>query len=155
MLQQVCEYIHNYFIKEQHENAYEIADGRISPLDFLKEGQRFLITGSDLNDGMYTYHTDLICNDDDSAEAELSDEEFTGSVSSLAVPPSVIELVKEIGSWVEKYADVIDSPYQSENIIGVYSYTKAETTDNSGDKTTVGWKQVFNDRLNRWRRIAF
>ena len=64
MLQQVCEYIHNYFIKDRHESDYEIIGGTIS-LPFLKEGQRFLISGSDLNDGVYTYHADGIKDDDD------------------------------------------------------------------------------------------
>ena len=55
MLQQVCEHIHNYHIMRQVPGTFEIAGGTIS-LPFLLEGQRFLIEGSALNDGVYTYH---------------------------------------------------------------------------------------------------
>lgn len=152
MLQQVCEHIHNYFIKDCHESSYEIADGMIS-LPFLKEGQRFLISGSDLNDGVYTYHNAGIKNDDDSAAAGLRDETFSGTICALAVPPSVFALAGEIKAWVVKYGDAVSSPYQSENVIGVYSYTKGNLTNGNGK--SAGWEAVFGDRLNRWRKISF
>ena len=38
MLQQICENIHNYFVKEAHSGEYTIADGAIS-LPFLLEGE--------------------------------------------------------------------------------------------------------------------
>lgn len=155
MLQQICEHIHNYFIKGTQSGAYEIAGGAIS-LPFLKEGQRFLIEGSDLNDGMYTYHSDGIKDDDDAAEVVLQDETWTGTICALAVPPSVIALSAEIGEWVGKYGDVVNSPYQSENVIGVYSYTKASSTGAPGSGNDASsWQGVFRDRLNRWRRVSF
>lgn len=151
MLQKVCEYIHNYFIKESRESFYEITGGMIS-LSFLKEGQRFLISGSDLNDGVYTYHSNGIKNDDDTAVAGLSDEEFSGMVSAMAVPPSVIALAGEIQEWVDTYAESVNSPYQSESF-GGYSYTKASGGTGNG-ASSVGWEDVFSKQLNRWRRIA-
>ena len=54
MLQQICESIHNYFVMERHDGQFTAAEGVIS-LPFLVDGQRFLIAGSVLNDGMYTY----------------------------------------------------------------------------------------------------
>jgi hypothetical protein len=154
MLQQICEHIHNYFIKDRHDGIYEIADGVI-PLSFL-EGQRFLIVGSALNDGMYTYHEDGIKNDDDTEAVGLHDETFTGTICALAVPPAVIALSGEINSWVEKYGEVVNSPYSSENVIGVYSYQKAQVGGQAnGSPTTASWENVFNDRLNRWRKVAF
>lgn len=151
MLQQVCEFIHNYFIKTSKESRYEIVDGMIS-LDLL-DGQRFLISGSVLNDGIYTYHADGIKDDDDAEEVGLHDETFQGTICALAVPPAVIALSGEINAWVEKNGEVIESPYQSENVIGVYSYTKA--TGGSGAGGSVSWQDVFGSQLNRWRRIAF
>ena len=50
MLQTICENICNYFIQKRLEGHYEIAGGTIS-LPLL-DGQRFLIQGSALNDGM-------------------------------------------------------------------------------------------------------
>ena len=55
MLQEVCEHIHNYFIKDALRDTHKIVGGTIS-LPF-KEGQRFLILGSDLNDGIYDQFT--------------------------------------------------------------------------------------------------
>ena len=154
MLQQICENIHNYFIKDTQRGIHEVADGMIS-LPLL-DGQRFLIEGSMLNDGMYTYHDTGIKNDDDTEAAGLQDETFTGTICALAVPPAVIALSGEINTWVETYGEIINNPYQSENVIGVYSYTKASgSKDGNGDTRPASWEDVFRDRLNRWRKVAF
>lgn len=153
MLQQVCESIHNYFIKAPYCGEYTIADGIISPaLPFL-EGQRIWITGSVLNDGVYTYHADGIKNDDDTEEVGLQDETWAGTICALAVPPAVIALSAEINAWVAENGDAVNSPYQSENVIGVYSYTKA--TCGSGAGGAVTWQDVFGSQLDRWRKVAF
>ena len=152
MLQQICENIHNYFIKASHENSYEIADGMIS-LPFVLEGQRFLIEGSALNDGMYTYHSAGIKNDDDTEAVGLKDELWVGTVYALTVPPAVIALSAEINAWVDNYGEAVNSPYSSENVIGVYSYTKASGGTGAGG--SVGWQDAFKNQLNRWRKVAF
>ena len=151
MLQQLCEHIHNYFIKDSYGGEYEIAGGAIS-LPFMLDGQRFLITGSALNDGVYTYHSNGIKDDDDAAAAGLHDETFAGTICALAVPPAVIALSAEMKAWAVKNGNV-NSPYSSENVIGVYSYTKA--TGGSGAGGTVTVFDAFKDRLNRWRKVAF
>ena len=124
MLQEVCEHIHNYFARQRFTGTFVITDGAISPAPALKEGQRFLIQGSDLNDGIYTYHESGLMDDDDSAGAGLTAESFTGVVYGLAVPPQLISLAAEISEWVEEYGDDTKSPYQSESF-GGYSYTRA------------------------------
>ena len=151
MLQQICEHIHNYFIKDRHEGIHEIADSMIS-LPLL-DGQRFLIIGSVLNDGVFTYHDTGIKNDDDTEAAGLHDETFTGTICGLAVPPAVISLSGEIKAWVVENGEAVSSPYQSENVIGVYSYTKA--SGGSGAGGSVTWEDVYRDQLNRWRRLSF
>jgi len=153
MLQDVLEHIHNMFIKTPNPGKYTIENGALSPLPSLKDGQRFWIVGSDLNDGVYTYHAGGCGNDDDTQGAGLRDETFTGSVCALAVPPSVLELTEEIKTWVEANQDTVSSPYTSENVIGVYSYTKASGGTEAGG--AIGWKDVYASRLNRWRRISF
>ena len=150
MLQQICEHIHNFFIKDVKVGAFSISNGMISPSDFLLDGQRFWITNSALNDGVYTYHASGITNDDDTAVAGLSDEDFNGTVCAMAVPPAVIALSGEIRLWVDKYSEVVDSPYQSESF-GGYSYTKASGSENAGWPT---WQSVFGTRLNAWRKIS-
>lgn len=155
MLQQICEHIHNYdFDKGRtfHNGTFEIADGMIS-LPFLVEGQRFLIQGSVLNDGMYTYHADEIRNDDDTEGVGLKDETFAGTICALAVPPAVIALSEEMKAWVDTNGGQVNSPYTSESVVGVYSYTKATGGTGAGGAVTVF--DTFKDRLDRWRKVAF
>lgn len=151
MLQQVCEHIHNYFIKDRFEGKFEVADGMIS-LPLL-DGQRFLIQGSALNDGVYTYHDTGIKNDDDSEAVGLRAETFTGTICALAVPPAVIALAGEIKSWVDTNGEVVNTPYTSESVLGVYSYTKASGGTGAGGN--VSWMDVYKEPLNRWRKVAF
>ena len=151
MLQQMCEYIHNYFIQSRNQGKFEIADGTIS-LPLL-DGQRFLIQGSALNDGLYTYHDTWIANDDDTEAVGLQAETWTGTICALAVPPAVIALAGEINLWVAKFGEQVDSPYTSESVLGVYSYSKASGGTGAGG--AVSWKDVFKDQLNRWRKVSF
>lgn len=152
MLQQVCEHIHNLFIQRAERGTFCIAGGTIT-LPFLLDGQRFLIYGSVLNDGMYTYHLDGIKDDDDAAVVGLQDETWTGTICALAVPPAVIALSGEAKAWVEQNGSQVASPFTSEQVIGVYSYTKG--TGGSGAGGAITWEDVFRDRLNRWRKVAF
>ena len=158
MLQQICEKIHNYFIckdrSKTQRGTFEIADGMIT-LSFVKEGQRFLLVGSDLNDGIYTYHADGIKNDDDTEAAGLQDETFAGTICALAVPPAVIALSEEIKQWEDSYGESVKGPYQSEEVIGVYSYTKATATGRNGNAEPVTWQTQFASQLDRWRKVAF
>ena len=133
--------------------AYRISDGMISPIDFLKDGQRFWITNSDLNDGVYTYHEDVIYNDDNTKAAGLSDEDFNGTICAMAVPPAVVALSGEINNWVENYGAIVSSPYSSEALPGVYSYSKAVKGDQEGGGG-YSWQDVFRDRLNQWRKVC-
>lgn len=150
MLQQVCDFVHNYFVLETHVGDFIIAEGTIS-LPFLLNGQRFKIIGSALNDGIYTYHTDgTIFDDDGVTGVVLSPETFNGTVIAMGVPAAFDSIVKEIISWVDKHRSVLDSPYQSESF-GGYSYTKAAGKSGSGAFT---WQDAFRSRLNAYRKIA-
>ena len=154
MLQQVCEYLNNFdFNKGQdiHTGTFTIASGSL-PLSFLKDKQRFLIVGSDLNDGMYTYHANGIKNDDDTTAVGLQDETFAGTICALAVPPAVIALSGEIKAWVDANGAVVNSPYTSENVLGVYSYTKA--SGGSGIGGSVTWQDAFRNQLKRWKKVS-
>ena len=153
MLQQICEYIHNYFIKDRFNGNFEIADGMIS-LPLL-DGQRFLIIGSVMSDGIYTYHDNGIKDDDDTAVVGLQDETFAGTICALAVPPAVIALSGEISAWVAQYGDKQNSPFSSESVIGVYSYEKMTASKVAGGNPNLGWQDVFAKRLDRWRKVSF
>jgi hypothetical protein len=153
VLQQICDYIHNYFIKNAYTGRYEIVDGTLSPLPSLKEGQRFWIVGSDLNDGVYTYRASGIMNDDDTVRAGLLAETFDGTICAMAVPPPVIAICGEINSWVEKYGGIAESPYQSETFNG-YSYTKASGGASGASGGGPTWQSTFKKQLDRWRKIS-
>ncbi len=161
MLQQVCEHLLNYFIPKDergipvcYQADYSIASGMISPAPPLKEGQRFMIAGSDLNDGVYTYHEAGITDDDDVSTADLQNEAFTGAICPMAVPKTVITLCSDISDWVEKYGEAVSGPYQSESFNG-YSYTMKSSRKNSGENESgPTWQSMFADRLKRWRKLS-
>jgi hypothetical protein len=105
------------------------------------------------NDGVYTYHSNGIKSDDDAELAVgLQDETWAGTICALAVPPAVIALSAEVKAWVDKYGTSVNSPYISENVIGVYSYQKG--TGSKSDTGAVTWQNVFADQMDRWRRVC-
>lgn len=136
MLDEILAEIRNYFVVKVHSGNYEVIGGRLSPLDFLQNGQYFRIVGSVMNDGVYRY-----------PYSGLTDETFSGEIWALAVPPTLIALVADIEEY-EKKAKETASPYTSESF-GGYSYTKA--TDSNG--SPMSWEKVFARRLNKWRKI--
>lgn len=150
MLTEVCDYVHNYFECLTHYGTFQISNGNIDLTRLVKNGQRFRVIGSALNDGIYTWDASgMIYNDDGDTVVSLVDETFTGSIVAMAVPTAFLKIVKDIVDWQEKNKAVVESPYQSESF-GGYSYTKASGA-NSGGFT---WQDMFRTRLNAYRRIA-
>ncbi len=144
MLTELCAELKNYFLRDRdadiHYGEYTISGGSID-LPFLINGQYFRIVGSVLNDGVYKYPA-----------YDLADEEFTGAVWAMAVPPSVVALSADIEAWNTKNADALASPYTSESF-GGYSYTKA-TTGGVGTSGAFTWRDQFATSLNKWRRLS-
>ena len=139
MLEQVLMNIRNWFTVDGgiHSGTFTIKDGGIT-LPFLADGQYFRICGSVFNDGLHQYPaTDLV------------DEEFSGAIWALAIPPAVVDLADEIGAWQEKNGEASASPYQSESF-GGYSYSKATDSASGG---AVTWQSVFKRQLSAWRKI--
>lgn len=136
MLDEILAEIRNYFVVSVHSGDFEVIGGRLSPLDFLQNGQYFRIVGSVMNDGVYRY-----------PYSGLTDETFSGEIWALAVPPTLIALAADIEEYEKKAKETV-SPYNSESF-GGYSYTKA--TDSNGSPLT--WEKVFAKRLNKWRKI--
>lgn len=142
MLEQILDYIHNYFERDIVDGSFAISDGSVM-LDFLQVGQYFRICGSVFNDGVYKYPA-----------SGLIDETFTGEIWAMAVPPAVIALADEITAWIDKYGDAMNSPYQSESF-GGYSYSKGSGQNSSNNSSNpADWRVVFGSRLNHWRKIA-
>jgi hypothetical protein len=136
MLDEILAEIRNYFVVKVHSGDFEVIGGRLSPLDFLQNGQYFRIVGSVMNDGVYRYPC-----------STLADETFSGEIWALAVPPTLIALAADIEEYEKKAKETV-SPYNSESF-GGYSYTKA--TDSNG--SPLSWEKVFARKLNKWRKI--
>ena len=143
MLEQICAYIHNFFVYGRYSGTFTIENGELV-LDALVPGQYFRICGSRLNDGVYKYPAD-----------GLSDETFDGVIWEMRPPRSFIALAEEIEAWQAKYGDAVSGPYQSESF-GGYSYTLKSGSNASGgtDNTAAGWQGVYKSRLNQWRKLA-
>lgn len=143
MLEEILDYIHNYFVKKVYRGSYEITSSTIY-LPFLQTDQYFKIVGSVFNDGVHKYPA-----------GDLKDETFEGEIWAMAVPPAVIDIADEAQEWVDKYGSVVNSPYSSESF-GGYSYTKVSGSSGWGNQSTdsgSSWKSVFGKRLNKWRKL--
>ena len=151
MLQEVLDYIHNYFVPMSAELVtFTISGGMISPSFGAEDGDRFLICGSRRNDGVYTWHANGIKNDDDTKAAGLRDETFAGTIRVMSVPPALVTLSGEIKSWVEANSAALSSPMASESFNG-YSYT-LKTGGQAGGSGPLTWRDIYGKQLERWRR---
>ena len=135
MLTEVCEYLRNWFITENKYGEYTVADGSIS-LDFVQSGQYFRIAGSVFNDGVWQ-----------SPVTGLTDETFTGLISAMSVPPSLLALVSEIQAY-QATSKAKSSPYTSESF-GGYSYSRATNAQGA----PLSWQEVFGGKLRKWRKL--
>ena len=148
MIEQVCAHIHNYFETDPvtgqrliYPGKYTITNGAIN-LPFMANGQYFRIFGSKLNDGVYLYPTD-----------DLTDETFDGVIWEMRPPKAFLALVEDIKDWMDKYGDTMRNPYQSEDVIGVYRYTKMTSGKVTGDYIAT-WQNVYKDQLKEWRCLS-
>ena len=143
MLTELCQELNNWFEREKRSGSFRIVDGMLEA-DFLLPGQYFRVMGSLFNDGVHQYGNDF-----------LNDEDFTGSVWSLAIPVAVIKLSEDIDAWRAKYEapdSSAMSPYMSESF-GGYSYSKGSAISGAGTGGATSWRTSFASRMNAWRKI--
>lgn len=143
MLTELCQELNNWFEREKRAGSFRIVDGMLEA-DFLLPGQYFRVMGSLFNDGVHQYGNDF-----------LSDEDFTGSVWSLAIPVAVIKLSEDIDAWRAKYEapdSSAMSPYMSESF-GGYSYSKGSAISGTGTGGATSWRTSFASRMNAWRKL--
>ena len=143
MLTELCQELHNWFEREKRSGSFRIANGMLEA-DFLLPGQYFRVMGSLFNDGVHQYGNDV-----------LNDEDFTGSVWSLAIPEAVIKLSEDIDAWRTKYEapdSSAMSPYMAESF-GGYSYSKGSAISGTGTGGATSWRTSFASRMNAWRKI--
>ena len=143
MLTELCQELYNWFEREKRSGSFRIVDGMLEA-DFLRPGQYFRVMGSIFNDGVHQYGNDY-----------LNDEDFTGSVWSLAIPEAVIKLSEDIDAWREKYEAPDSSAmsrYMSESF-GGYSYSKGSAISGTGTGGATSWRTSFASRMNAWRKL--
>ena len=146
-LTELCRELRNWFDRGQPKltGDWSIRDGAfVGAIPSIQTGQYFRIMGSVFNDGVHQYPT-----------YDLRDEDFTGAIWLMAVPRELELLSEEIEKWKALYGDVEGqamSPYTSESF-GGYSYTKSSGAGGNGSGSGNGWKSVFADELNRYRKI--
>ena len=143
MLTEVCAELNNYFWRDKRNMKLKIVGGTFN-CDFLQNGQYFRIVGSIFNDGVHKYPA-----------TDLHDEEFDGSIWSMAVPQAVIDLASDIDAWQTQYGGVNSpamSPFASESF-GNYSYSKGSAASGASSGNSNSWQAVFASRLNKWRRL--
>lgn len=152
MLQEIMEYLNNYFVPISAKKVeYTISGGVISPSFGAEEGDRFYVCMSRRNNGVYTFHANGIKNDDDTEAAGLRDETFAGTIRVCSVPPALLTLSEEISQWVETYSAQLSSPLAGESFNG-YSYTLKSGNGGSGGSGPLTWRDQFGKSLERWRR---
>lgn len=145
MIGEICAELKNYFTYEEdrHIGDFTIVNGVLVPsLDFPTDYIR--IVDSRLNNGVHKKNKDGVF--------ELADESWHGSVWIMSPTADFLSLVDEIAEWQTKYADVIQSPYQSESF-GGYSRTMASGNSSSGGSQSPTWQSQFGSRLKRYRRM--
>ncbi len=140
MIEEVLAYLRNWFEYSFDLIPLEITDGKL-PLPNSINGQYVRLTGSVLNDGLYVV---------DSYSIKLEREEPVKDVciSYLAIPQSLLDLIKEIEKW-QGEQNAVSSPLESESF-GGYSYTKKNAGDSGAG---YSWKNEFAKRLARWKKI--
>lgn len=150
MLEQVLCHIHNWFVRDTiTAKGCVIANGELpaSIAQDLLPQQWYRIEGSYLNDGLHQHPAE-----------DLEDETFDATVSLLAIPRPLLNVVEQICQWV---ADTEDgdrasrkAKFQSESF-GGYTYSiKADSRANSGSEGLTGWQAAFRTDLNPWRKIS-
>ena len=145
MIEAICAHLHNFFTDETEplSGSWTIRDGTIDLSPYLITGQYFRVMGSVLNDGVYQY-----------PPAGMPDETFDGQIWPMKVPRAVMRLADEIAAWKEQYGAAVASPYTSENVIGVYSYSRGAVSANAAGGDADAWQGVFRSRLNQWRKLS-
>ena len=108
MIEQICDFIHNYFIVGTIDGTFSVVDG-VLQTGALQPRQFFMLDGSTFCGGIHQYGGAPI------QYGGLNvTETFRGTLALLAIPNDLLKLEAEIEAWTEKNGAIMSSPYQSE-----------------------------------------
>jgi len=146
ILEQVLGSIHNWFVRDTMDVTDCQIEGAALPASVtFPDGVWYRIQGSYLNDGMHLRG--------DESEG-LTDETFSGTITTHVIPKALLSVVEEISDWNAKSGATANGPYQSESF-GGYSYSlKGSSTASGTNAPATGWRAVFAGRLNQWRKLG-
>lgn len=127
----------NYFVSDYLAGDFTIATNVISGANSgYKVGQYIRILDSFFNDGVYKIKT-IVSAGTYELEGTLTDEEYSGFVCGLKVPPDFVSLSEEIDAYNAKSGDGVSS-----ESIPNYSVSY------SGKK----YQEQFADEISRYRK---
>lgn len=147
LLEEVLDHIHNWFVRDSSVfEGVEISGGTLPSdvAEYVPEGVYYRLQGSYLNDGVHMPGEE---------SDELRDETIArAKVSLLAIPRALLAIVDEIDEWVEKYGEVAQGPFFSEEF-GGYKYTiRGYSSYGAASASASGWRLAFAGRLNPYRK---
>lgn len=140
MVEQVLDYLNNYFINTNHNIISVNTETNTVTTDlteYLAVGQYVLIWKTLVDDGVYKI-IDKVDNTI-TLDSPISSDLSFGSLYGLRIPKSVLEIVGK----VEEYEAERVVGVKSENILG-YSITY---TDNNS------WQTTYKDELKKYRKV--
>lgn len=78
----------------------------------------------------------------------FNESNYRLDLGQITVPNAFLALCRQINAFINSPAGQ-PSPYASETVVGLHSWTKAS----SKDGTPVSWENVFEKQLNPWRKM--
>lgn len=91
--------VNNYFERTVELGRYKITENAVRVRGTYKAGQYIRIMGSLLNDGVFKIQTAETDGTLTFKAGELKDEEFTGYIVGLAVPPEFVKIAEKVKAW--------------------------------------------------------
>ena len=141
-MEEILNYIKNYFAISKEENTFNINNNSIQVRGKYLQGQYIKLEGSILNNGIYKVES---IADNTITIVGAINEEFEGVIYGLAIPKDILGLSKKFEEQKEK---IVSSIYDSESF-GEYSYTLAK---NSKGEIYTAIDTVKND-LKKYRQM--
>lgn len=115
IIDELCRELRNYFIRTEVSGGWTIDGGALLPPVPMVDGQYYCIGGSLFNDGVHRW-----------PDADLTDETFTGTIWTMALPVGFVALASQIAEYRAKWDSMAAegkwTGFQSESF-GGYSYT--------------------------------
>lgn len=141
-IETILRYLNNYFYRFGEYGEQNIKINKLKVKGAYRVGEYVKIVGSLYNDGVYQ----VIGVEVGSivVAGELSDEDFTGTIFSLAIPKRIKEIAEQIQEFNRQLSA---SGFESESF-GDYSYTRAKNKNGE----LMGWKDIFKSELALYRK---